>query len=82
MGDFTSYNLFLSIVTSAYVMLIGSFVPIPGGSGGLEYGFVAFFGNFLVGAKLTAVMLIWRFITYYLGIIIGAIMMNVKEKEK
>ena len=81
MGDYTSYNLLLSIITSAYVMLIGSFVPIPGGTGGLEYGFIAFFGNFLQGGKLTAVMLIWRFITYYLGIIFGAVMMNIKEKE-
>lgn len=82
MNDFTSFNLLLSIVASAYVMLIGSFVPIPGGSGGLEYGFVAFFGNFLQGSKLTAIMLIWRFITYYLGMIVGAIAMNIKEKSE
>ena len=82
MNDFTSFNLFLSIVASAYVMLMGSFVPIPGGSGGLEYGFIAFFGNFLVGSKLTAIMLIWRFITYYLGMIVGAIAMNIKEKSE
>ena len=81
MGDFTSVNLFLTIITSAYVMLIGSFVPIPGGSGGLEYGFIAFFGNFVSGGKLTAAMLIWRFITYYLGIIAGAVIMNIKEKR-
>lgn len=81
MGDYTSLNIFTSIITSAYVMLIGSFVPIPGGSGGLEYGFISFFGYFLAGGKLTATMLIWRFVTYYLGIIVGAIVMNIKERR-
>ena len=82
MSDFSSINLFYTIVTSAYVMLIGSFVPIPGGSGGLEYGYIAFFGNFIQGGKLTASMLLWRFTTYYLGIMVGAVVMNIKEKRK
>ena len=83
MRDYTSLNVFTAIITSAYVMLIGSFVPIPGGSGGLEYGFVAFFGYFLqASGKLTALMILWRLVTYYLGIIAGAIIMNIKEKGK
>ena len=82
MGDYHSMNAFKVLVTSAYVMLIGSFVPIPGGTGGLEYGFIAFFGNFVVGSKLNAVMLLWRAITYYLGLIVGAIAFNIKEKLK
>lgn len=80
-GDFTSFNGFLAIITSAYVMLIGSFVPIPGGTGGLEYGFIAFYGNFITGSKLTAVMLVWRLLTYYLGMIVGAIAVNIKKKR-
>lgn len=82
MGDFVSFNGFLSVVTSAYVMLIGSFVPIPGGTGGLEYGFLAFFGNFITGSKLNAIMLLWRALTYYFGLIIGAIAFNMKGKNK
>lgn len=81
MNDFKSMDAFLTIVTSAYVMLIGSFVPIPGGSGGLEYGFIAFYSNFITGSVLTSVMLIWRFITYYFGIMIGAMALNTKEKR-
>lgn len=80
MGDYHSMTGFLTIITSAYVMLIGSFVPIPGGTGGLEYGFIAFFSNFINGSVVTSVMLLWRFITYYFGIIIGAIAFNTKEK--
>ena len=80
-GDYTSFTALESIVAVAYVMLMGSFVPIPGGTGGLEYGFIAFFGNFISGSKLQAIMLMWRFVTYYLGLFIGAIAINIKKKE-
>lgn len=81
MGDYSSLNGYKSIIISAYVMLIGSFVPIPGGTGGLEYGFIAFYGNFIKGSKLNAIMLLWRFITYYFGIMLGAIVLNFKRKK-
>lgn len=73
-------NILTIIVSSAYVMLIGSFVPIPGGTGGLEYGFIAFYGNFIIGSSLNAIMLVWRFITYYLGMIVGVIALNLRKK--
>ena len=69
-------GLLTVIVSSAYVLLIGSFVPIPGGSGGIEFAFLQFFGNFLFNAELSALLLVWRFITYYLGIIIGGLLFN------
>lgn len=79
MGLYDKINGLEAIVTSAYVMLIGSFVPIPGGTGGLEYGFVAFYSNFIKGGTLSAIMLIWRFITYYFGLIVGSIAVNMKR---
>lgn len=78
----TYVNPLVVIVTSAYVMLIGAFVPIPGGTGGLEYGFVAFFSNFITGSAVNAIMLVWRFITYYFGMILGAILLSIKGREK
>jgi len=82
MNDFESVSAGITIITSAYVMIMGSFVPIPGGTGGLEYGFVNFFGKFLSGSKLSALMLVWRFITYYFCMIIGAIALGIKKVEK
>ena len=79
-GDYNSFNGLESVVASAYVMLIGSFVPIPGGTGGLEYGFINFYGNFIKGSVLTAIMITWRFITYYIPMIIGAIAVNIKKR--
>ena len=75
-------NPLIVIITSAYVMLIGSVVPIPGGTGGLEFSFVAFFQNFIKGPKLSIIMIVWRLITYYFGIFIGAIALSIKKEGK
>lgn len=81
LGDYTSMNILESIIASAHVMLIGSFIPIPGASGGLEYAFSQFYGVFITGTTLTLVMLLWRTLTYYLGVIIGAILLNIRKKR-
>lgn len=61
------------IVSSAFILIIGNFVPIPGGSGGIEFGFLEFFKVFLPQGPLKSALIIWRGITYYLGIIIGGV---------
>lgn len=82
MKDYISLNIFTSIITSAYVILIASVVPMPGGTGGIEYAFLIFYGNFITGSKLNALMLVWRFITFYLSIIIGSILLSKKNRVK
>ena len=69
------------ICASAYVLIIGSFVPIPGASGGIEYGYYKFFGNFIFGSLLKASLLIWRTISYYLPMIIGGLLFSMKMKK-
>ena len=81
-GDYTSINVFKSIICSAYTMMIGSFVPLPGGTGGIEFGFLNFFGQYLKGPILKTLMLMWRFFTYYFGMFVGAITFNVMERRK
>lgn len=81
MGDFTSLNIENTLTASAYVLLMGAFVPIPGGSGGIEYGFLSFYSNFFSKSKVSVVLLIWRFITYYMPMIIGAIAFNFNERK-
>ena len=68
----TSMTMLQGIIISAFVMLITSMVPIPGASGGAEFGFVILFGT-LIGAQITVVMLLWRFVTYYVGMILGSL---------
>lgn len=70
-----------AVIITTLVLTMASFIPIPGASGGMEFGFIALFGLFVVGPKLTAAMLIWRFTNYYLPMIWGAILV-VFEKRK
>lgn len=76
------YNLSVinTITASSYVYIVGAFVPIPGASGGIEYGFTQFFGNFIGIEMISAVLLIWRTITYYIGMIVGALLFNFEKK--
>lgn len=82
MGDFQSLTVLETLTASAYVYVIGAFVPIPGASGGMEYGFTQFFGNFIGLGTISATVIIWRFITYYLGVITGGILFSLEEKVK
>ncbi len=68
---FSHITIWQALTASAYVMLITSIVPLPGGAGGAEIGFLLFFGSFIIGAQATAIMLLWRFVTYYFGLIVG-----------
>ncbi len=76
LGDFETITITSSLVASAYVLILASFVPIPGATGGIEYGFTQMFGNFLPSSKTGAILIVWRFITYYLGMIVGGILFS------
>lgn len=56
----------------SFVNIISSMIPIPGASGVSELAFSIFFGAFFTPTTLKSAILIWRVITYYLTIIIGA----------
>lgn len=82
-GNFDSVNLLTSLICSSYVYFVGSFVPIPGGTGGLEYAFIEFFRIFTSKAIISTCMILWRFITYYLSMLLGALsLLFVKKKVK
>ncbi len=70
-AGFNAINIWQAIIASAYIMMVTSVVPLPGASGGAEMGFLIFFGSFVIGAQATAIMLLWRFITYYVGLFVG-----------
>ena len=74
-------NFIKTIITTTYVMTIGSFIPIPGGTGGIEYGFIFFFGYLIKGSIVNAIMLMWRFVSYYLGMIFGGLALSIYKKE-
>ena len=70
-----------SVVSSTYVNLIGSYIIVPGASGGIEYGFIKLFSNFFKEPFILSVTILWRFVTYYLPLILGGILFNIKKKD-
>lgn len=70
-----------SIIFTIITMTMASFIPIPGSSGGMEYGFITLFSAFAVSAELNASLLIWRTLTYYVLVIIGGFLFAVKNRE-
>ena len=74
-------NLIESISCTAYVMVIGSFVPIPGGSGGIEYIYTQLFGVFAPSSIVSTSLIIYRSISYYIPMLVGGILFNMKERR-
>jgi len=80
--EYTSMNVLAIMVGASYVMIVGSCMPTPGGAGGIEYAFVKFFGVYILGSNLVGTMLIWRFITFYFALIVGALLISFYRKGK
>jgi conserved hypothetical protein len=80
-GDYTSFNAIQSIYILACIIMAADLVPTPGQIGGIEYGFSVLFGGFLTAPILSAIVIAYRFLSYYLALIIGGIAMNMKKKQ-
>ena len=66
---------YLEIVAVQSLLQVSvSFMPMPGASGAQEIGFSSFFRNYFVNDDLYAAVMVWRFFTYYLVVIAGAIL--------
>lgn len=80
MLSFGCYNVdFFSVMAaSAFVQLLSSAVPLPGGTGGAEGGFALFLGHFFGGAA-TAGYLLWRLITFIAPTILAAPLLGLKS---
>ena len=62
------------ICLTAYVSMINAFIPIPGASGGTEAIFVLMFSTLFGNVQAGAIMALWRLFTYYLIMIVGALL--------
>ena len=67
-----SGHLFGEILALQFLLYIGaSFTPLPGASGAQEGGFYIFFQDIFPANKMLGALLLWRFFTYYLSLIVG-----------
>lgn len=74
-------DFFSVMAASAFVQLLSSAVPLPGGTGGAEGGFALFLGHFY-GSAATAGYLLWRLITFIAPTIIAAPMLGLKSAHR
>lgn len=59
------------LTLSCLLFISASYTPLPGASGAQEGGFLLFFRNIFKDGTIGLALLIWRFFTYYLYLIIG-----------
>ena len=57
--------------SSTCCSIAASFTPLPGASGAQEGGFYLFFKDYFSDNVIFAALFVWRFLTYYLSIIVG-----------
>jgi len=75
-------GIFHIVVLHAYITLLISLFPIPGGTGGAEYSFSLLFGTFTESkSKLVLAIFLWRGVTYYLGIVLGLVALTLHQKS-
>ncbi len=58
-------------VMGVLVDLASSFIPLPGGTGMNEVSFSLMFANYFADGPLIWALLLWRFFTYYVYLIMG-----------
>lgn len=74
-------NAMSAIISYIFILLVCGLVPIPGGTGGFEFGFLTFFGYLASGPVLKVGMLVWRLLTYYFLVLFGSTLFIIDKKE-
>lgn len=75
-------SLFIQFLGLASIInLINTFLPIPGASGGSEGCYMILFG-FLGRANASSSMFLWRFFSFYFGLILGMVTFIVAKDTK
>lgn len=70
----------VQLITLGVLLYIGaSYVPLPGASGAQEGGFATLFRFVFPDAQRFVALLVWRFTTYYLSVLVGAVMTAVES---
>lgn len=64
-------SIYYIMAVQSFLHISVSFIPTPGSSGGAESFFYLFFRSVFPAELLFTTMLLWRLISYYLGIVLG-----------
>ena len=80
--DINNINIINLFILSAYTKMISWLIVTPGNSGGTEYVFIYLFTGLLLDEQIMAYLLIWRFVTYYIPLILGGVLTMIWKGEK
>jgi uncharacterized protein (TIRG00374 family) len=75
-------EMLLDVITlSSFVSMVNAFIPLPGASGGTEATFLLMFSTIFKPLDVRMVMLLWRFMTYYFDMMLGAIVFLIAKNR-
>ena len=60
------------LAVSIMLFVSASYTPLPGASGAQEGGFLLYYRGIFAGGTISVALLVWRFMTYYAILLIGA----------
>ena len=75
-GDFLE-----CLAAGSMVQMVASAVPLPGGTGGAEGGFVMFYSK-MFGAATSAGFLVWRIVTFFAPTILAAPLLGLSTRNR
>lgn len=64
-------QMYKTIVGASCVQISSTFIPAPGAAGGAEVFYFVFYEQIFTSKNLSAALLLWRFYTFYMPIILG-----------
>lgn len=79
--NISSSDYFFIIMMSMFAQTFMMWIPTPGASGAVEWAFTILFVGILANELIIPSMLLWRFFTYYFGIIMGLIFYTIVKKR-
>ncbi len=81
-GGDISINFIYSLILSSLIYISATFIPIPGGSVGIEYAYLNYYILIVPENIVVASLLLWRFISFYLPMIVGGILFNIVDNKR
>ncbi len=80
---YSQANVVMVTSLDVLIFLVISMFPIPGGAGGAEYSFEMLFRSYITSSsKLAVAMILWRILTYYLGLILGTVALVMRPSRR
>ena len=70
------------VALASFINIANTFVPIPGAAGATESLFVLSFSTVIGKASASSIMILWRFFSFYLILILGGIMFFIVRHQK